>query len=483
MPNPIHPLQLFLYTAILILLVSCGGGGDGQVAEGGIGGTGVSQGRVTGYGSIFVNGIEYETDQAEFQVDDRSATQQDIAVGMVVRVNGTINPDGVTGEAYQVTYSSQIIGVIEANRISSGSAFDVMGQIVHVDPDTVYDNPLDATPMETLPVNAVLEVSGFTDGGGEILATRIAVRSLAWGGETLQVTGLALDPSDTTFYIGQLPVSLDASMTLPAEGALVTVTGSRFIGSAFEAETLEILGQGPSPVAQDGESVEIEGRITTALDAQDRFAVNGQWVDASATDYSGATDRLILGRVVEVKGEMQGTTLIAREIELRYEEDSERGEMGGRIDSRLIDVQGDTLVLLGQTIQVTRSTILDSDLEDESSFTLAELNDTDYLEARVFTQDGMLIASKLERQRSPRSYNGEIEGPAEAVDANTIRIFGVLVDVSRVSYTGESRVEAFGDYLDGVLIATRIELDEDEDDYDDHDDHEDEDDHDDEEDD
>ncbi|MET0090767.1 MAG: DUF5666 domain-containing protein [Candidatus Thiodiazotropha sp.] len=467
MPTPIHSLQLFLLTAILVLLVSCGGGGDGQVAEGGIGGTGVSQGRVTGYGSVFVNGIEYETDQAEFLVDGRSATQQDIAVGMVVRIDGSTNPDGATGDAYQVTYSSQIIGVIEANRISTDSALDVMGQIVDVDPDTVFDNPLDATPLESLPVNAVAEVSGFTDGGGEILATRIAVRSLAWSGETLRVTGLALNPSDTTFNIGQLLVSLNASLTMPSEGELVTITGSRFSGSAFEAESLDILGQGPSPVADDGESVEIEGRITSALDVLDRLAVDGQWVDASATGYSGSTDRLTEGRIVKVKGEMQDSILIATEIELRYEEDSERGEMGGGIDTRLIDAQGNTLVLLGQTIQVTSSTILESDLEDESSFTLAELNDTDYLQARVYTRDGMLIASKLERRRSPRDYSGEIEGPAEPVDANTIRIFGVPVDVSGVSYTATSgRVEVRGDYLDGVLVASRIEQEEDESDGD-----------------
>ncbi|MET0067552.1 MAG: DUF5666 domain-containing protein [Candidatus Thiodiazotropha sp.] len=471
MPDRYRTLTLITITLLMAFLINCGGGGGGgQVAEGGIGGTGVSQGRVTGYGSIFVNGIEYATDQATFQIDEDSATEQDIAVGMVVRINGATNSDGATGEAYEVSYTRQIVGVIESNRISNDSALDVMGQSVNVDPDTVYDNPLDATTLDTLPVNAVVEISGFTDGGGEILATRIAVRSLAWNSETLQLSGLAHSVSQSTLFVGQLMILVDGAMTLPAEGDWVSVTGTGFSGSAFEADTLEIIGQGTPPLADDGEELEIEGRITDALDTQDRFAVNGQWVDVSATDYSGARERLTEGRVVKVKGEMQDTVLIAERIELRYEEDSLPGEMGGAIDSRLIDPQTGTLVLLGQSIQVTSSTILESDLEGESSFSLADLNDTDYLEARVFTRDGALIASKLERSRMPSSYDGELEGPAEFVDATTIRVFGVLVDVSGVSYSfSPGLVDVRGNYLDGILVASRIEQ-EDREDHDDEDD-------------
>ncbi|MCU7855552.1 MAG: hypothetical protein KZQ79_07650, partial [Candidatus Thiodiazotropha sp. (ex Lucinoma borealis)] len=58
--------------ALIATLYSCGGGGGSQVADGGIGGTGVSMGRVTGFGSIFVNGIEFETDNASFTVNDVS---------------------------------------------------------------------------------------------------------------------------------------------------------------------------------------------------------------------------------------------------------------------------------------------------------------------------------------------------------------------------------------------------------------------------
>ena len=51
--------------AVLVAIGGCGGGGSSNVA--GIGGTGkIASGTITGFGSIFVNGIEYEIDNALF---------------------------------------------------------------------------------------------------------------------------------------------------------------------------------------------------------------------------------------------------------------------------------------------------------------------------------------------------------------------------------------------------------------------------------
>jgi len=52
-------LPLFLMT---ILSVSCGSSGDGTVASGGIGGTGISQGTITGFGSIIRDEDTFNTD-------------------------------------------------------------------------------------------------------------------------------------------------------------------------------------------------------------------------------------------------------------------------------------------------------------------------------------------------------------------------------------------------------------------------------------
>ena len=59
-------------------LSSCGGGGGGGLASvsngGGIGGSGhSSSGTIDGFGSIFVNGVEFETDEALIEVDGEDA--------------------------------------------------------------------------------------------------------------------------------------------------------------------------------------------------------------------------------------------------------------------------------------------------------------------------------------------------------------------------------------------------------------------------
>ena len=57
-------LKLAAAPIALGVLSACGGGGGGGVgvADGGIRGTGSSVGPVSGFGSVFVNGVKFETD-------------------------------------------------------------------------------------------------------------------------------------------------------------------------------------------------------------------------------------------------------------------------------------------------------------------------------------------------------------------------------------------------------------------------------------
>ena len=84
------------------------------MAEGGIGGSGISQGPITEFGSIFVNDIEWELDGAEVEIDGvvepGLSSDQDLSDlfnrGMVVRVEGTIDTstEPPTGQAERVFF-------------------------------------------------------------------------------------------------------------------------------------------------------------------------------------------------------------------------------------------------------------------------------------------------------------------------------------------------------------------------------------------
>jgi hypothetical protein len=71
-----------LFTCVLalagaVLAASCGGsGGDGKKVIGGINGGGVALGTITGFGSIFVNGVEYRTSGAQITINGQPGTTQ-----------------------------------------------------------------------------------------------------------------------------------------------------------------------------------------------------------------------------------------------------------------------------------------------------------------------------------------------------------------------------------------------------------------------
>ena len=81
---------------ILPLLVSCGGSSDSTTASGGIGGTGATAGLVSDYGSIFVNGVEFDTGDAEIVVDGEwvgsgdQAARSNLSIGQTVVVRGPL---------------------------------------------------------------------------------------------------------------------------------------------------------------------------------------------------------------------------------------------------------------------------------------------------------------------------------------------------------------------------------------------------------
>lgn len=447
--------------ASLVTLYSCGGAGGTQVADGGIGGTGITQGRVTSFGSVFVNGIEFNTDSASFTVNDLTGSQDDLAIGMVVRISGSSDTTNATGTADSITYDSLIEGVVNSNDITLNNTLIVMQQTISVDGDTVYDNPIDATLLEDLPPNSEVEVSGFTNGNGNVLATRIEVKSLAWAGDELEISGVVSAISGDTFQIGSLVVDGSGISSIPPEGTFVEVEGSRFSGDLFIADSIDIETESDSAVAEDGEEVEIEGQITQALDANDLFTLNGQLVDASGTNLSGATSQLTLGRVAEVEGVMNGNILLAEEIELAAAA-ADRGEISAILGADNVDVSAGTVTLLGRTIKVDNSTIMENDAGDESaSFTLDQLTSSDYLEAKIYTDNNTLVASKLELEQIPSNHNAEVEGIANLVDSSTIEIFGITIDTSGVDdYSFSNQIiEVKGDFVNGVLVADSIKED------------------------
>src|SRR4030095_8616089 len=88
---------------------------------------------------IFVNGIEFETEDASFTVDDNPGTESDLKIGQVVRVTGTIDDNGSTGSADDVVFDNEVEGEITSVDVAGGQII-VLGQVVLIDGSTVFDD-------------------------------------------------------------------------------------------------------------------------------------------------------------------------------------------------------------------------------------------------------------------------------------------------------------------------------------------------------
>src|SRR5690606_37821511 len=118
------------------LVGSCGGGGFA-----GIDGSGVKPelsvvGPINGFGSVIVNGVHYNTDNARVLVRGQPAAEVDLNVGDYVTVVGGINAAG-EAVAYEVHYQPRVTGEIQWIDVELNQ-FAVLGQVIQLLVDTVY---------------------------------------------------------------------------------------------------------------------------------------------------------------------------------------------------------------------------------------------------------------------------------------------------------------------------------------------------------
>ena len=322
------PKRLVLVLLFCLLLTSCKGGG-GSLAGGGIDGTGImSAGVVSAFGSIIVNGTEFDTSNAvvvvkgeEIGVGDDDV-QANLDIGMVVTVEGRIKEDG-SAVADRVIFSNNVVGPIENidDKDATTKEIEVLGQIVVVNVIT----KLKETSFDTIIEDDVIEVSGYRDFDGKIRATLIEKTGRFIAGSIVEVTGFVknLNLGLETFEINGLTVNFaliatDLPEGIPAEGLFVEVEGTLDTpGGEVIATEIEI---GDELGGDDGDEFEIMGFVTEIISDVDiiEFKVGNQVVhaDPDSVDFvDGNQDDIILGVKLEAEGSLEGGILFAWEIE------------------------------------------------------------------------------------------------------------------------------------------------------------------------
>jgi len=177
-----------LATAILGLSACGGGGGSGGSATVPVSTNEptpvTATGVITGFGSVYVNGVRYDTSSAEveFEDDSRTKTEDDLRLGMKVVVEGTRSGSARTAD--RIHYDRDLKGPVDSIAPdpvdpSIGSLL-LLGQTVLVDTNTVFDDlgdanldgSIDLRDLAPAPEPVIVEISGFATADG-FLATRI----------------------------------------------------------------------------------------------------------------------------------------------------------------------------------------------------------------------------------------------------------------------------------------------------------------------
>jgi len=197
------------------LIADTGSGSGASTNTGGIGGSGCTDlgcvdlavGDITGFGSVIINGAVYDTSGAQFSINGMPASESDFKIGM--NVTAAVNLSTEQFAAGSITYAPIVLGPVTTTALAA-STFDVLGQTVIIDSNTVLDNvSLVANASNVIAEGAVVEVSGIRNADNAIVASYIRRADSA-----------------TSYQLqGSIEAEVNAAQQLLIDGLLVDVSG------------------------------------------------------------------------------------------------------------------------------------------------------------------------------------------------------------------------------------------------------------------
>ena len=373
---------------------------------------------------------------------------------MIVKVNGSINSDGVTGTATSISFDDELQGPItgltppDADGITR--LFMVLGVNVVIDTSsTTFDISSNVTPVGLFDFYNIansnnVEISGFFDADGNLIATRVELKDIVFdfANSIAEIEGTVTDLSGTTFILGSLAVDASAATLddLPnglVNGQYVEVNGSLDVGlTTLTASRVE----GEDNSVADTDEFELEGVITNYVD-DSNFMINGTPVDASNAIREPAA-LILAGNVrIEVEGAVVNGILVATEVNL------EGGDLRVHAMVSSVDVSTNTFKvspIAGQPeimVTVTTGTQLEDNVNSIEPLTLNNFVPGMYfVDVRGFSDgNGGIVATEVDViETGDVIVQGNLQ---DFVADSSIKILGVTFIVDYSGGTGETNFE------------------------------------------
>jgi Domain of unknown function (DUF5666) len=304
------------------VLVACGGGDSGMAALPGTGGTGTpllpgtggtgifALGPITGFGSVWVNGVRYDDSTASVLLDGVAASSAELRVGMVAGLQGTRDAATLVGTARQVAVWSIARGAVQS---VSADRIQVAGMTVLADAATTFDG---VASLALLTPGTRVAVWGLQSGasGQTWLASRVQVLGSAETSAWVS-TGPAVLSSGGAVSVGGvllngLTAPPSAGLVVRASGVL-NATGTQAQSGSWVA--YDVLASDPSMAGE----AEIEGVVSLVNAAAQTIVVGAQTVSVASAvrEPSGAV--VAVGQRVEAEGVWKSGVLVASKLEIK----------------------------------------------------------------------------------------------------------------------------------------------------------------------
>ncbi|MGE5247236.1 MAG: DUF5666 domain-containing protein [Verrucomicrobiota bacterium] len=415
-------------------------------------GTGV--GPVTGFGSVKLGGVEFADGSGTTVTDDQGRGLADLVEGMRVTVRGTIAADYLSGTADSVTIEREVRGPVDDNGVSlESNALRVLGQSVLVTPMTVMVQSggaeftlADLKDQLDGGWYPGLEIHGAAEDNGTIHAAYIgweqdavvADDNVALRGK---IEGLSVVAG--TFFVGDQEVDyrnlpsggrVDWPATGLANGLFVDVRG--YIDAVGGSGTVRTDRSGnriavlTASLGGRSDRVTVEGYVLSGGSASFMMSVPG----GTATVTSGVAptgDTFAPRKKVRVEGKVNGTSGDALQASSVTVVKTNDVLIEGAPEG--VPTSGDTMTLLGKTIEVDRFTLYrDGTGAARENFGLASLSTADTVRVVGWFDDSVgrqkVVAARVERLDVPPSGTVTLQGPVvTAVTAPLITILGINV--------------------------------------------------------
>jgi hypothetical protein len=440
--------NLTIGVTVAVLLAACGGtagtsptGGSGSTgtigatgptgSTGPAGGNGVAvtagaRGAISSLSPLTVNGVRFDTTQAEVRVEGEKRTEAELHKGQVVHIRGEIQ--GRDGRAATISFDDDLRGKVEDR---GGNHMHVGGHEVEIENETEFEN--ETLREDSIQPGERVRVSGHRTASGAIRATRIEKE--AGSHEDFEVKGyvssLAAASVPPAFALRMTPagadlyqVTLATGTTLPAgiqDGSFVEVrSASKPLAGALTATTVEL--QDARNGAENDEA-EVEGIVTSGDSTA--FVIGSQQISTTTTTLweNGLPEDLLPGAKVEAEGTLDAQgVLLARKVSFRS-----NVRLQGAPSNPVETSPGvGTFQVLGVIVRVDGLTEWKSSGKG-SGLSLASLGTTPVQVRGYRARNGTdVIATRVESRNDDRII---LQGPVSSKDAaaGTLAILGLTV--------------------------------------------------------